>query len=150
MPHRLLWHAHSQRWPTGCWLSTWLPGYLAGMAGTACTAWLACLWSAATASQHHGLSFVFVKYAFNFLRCIFRLSANWQLAATASPNSAAASARGVREAADSGVENAHITYTQCCGLLVFFGERASTLQISRATEPTYKRGREWLRASYGM
>lgn len=127
------WHAHSQRWPTGCWLSTRLPGYLDGMACMACMAGMSLECSYC---QHHRLSFVFVKYAFNFLRCIFRLSANWQLAATAAPD--CTSSKGRARISDSGTENAHITYTQCCGLLVFFGEQASTLQISRVTEPTYR------------
>jgi len=54
--------------------------------------------------------FMFVKYAFDFLRCTFSLI--FQLAAT--------SHKGMWSS-----RSANITYTQCCGLLVFF-----SLQIS--------------------
>jgi len=53
---------------------------------------------------------MFVKYAFDFLRCTFSLI--FQLAAT--------SHKGMWSS-----RSANITYTQCCGLLVFF-----SLQIS--------------------
>lgn len=60
---------------------------------------------------------------------------------SSSPSPSRSHAKGSAHISDSGEENAHITYTQCCGLLVFFWERASTLQISRVTGGTYRGGR---------
>lgn len=92
------------------------------------------------------LSFVFVKYAFNFLRCIFRLSANCQLAAAGAagadpePDPVAVPVPLPTPKTHSKIRqrscNAHITYTQCCGLLVFLlGMRVRTrCKLARGVE----------------